>query len=205
MGTFLSMSGVVGADEDSVIAALEDFTGRRRGSIVEAPDLTVDDEGCLVVTTDAGGVTLLYPRNFMQWDECSAALSRTLGKPVFSFHIHDGDFWMYQLYESGSIVDQFNPVPDYWGEMDDDDPNAWCGNAEEVARCVPGVKPEQITNYLIRWRIEMLGASTVQKAYPTDKYGYGCDWQLVDFLQKLGFDFPLGDDGSPMGTTYRFP
>ena len=202
MGTFLSLSGVVGAEKESVIAALEDFADRPRGSIVESPDLTPDDDGCLIASTGPGGVAVMYPGDFMKWDDCSATLSRTLGKPVFSFHIHDGDLWMYQLFENGTAVDQFNPLPDYWQEIDDEERKAWRGNAEEVARCVPGLNPEQIAAYLVPWDEELLG-SAASKAYPTDEFGYGCDWQLVDFMHKLGFEFP--DVGTSGGTTYRFP
>jgi hypothetical protein len=31
-------------------------------------------------------------------------LSRCLGKPVFSLHIHGSDLWMYSLYDNGDIV-----------------------------------------------------------------------------------------------------
>jgi len=53
----------------------------------------------------------------LEWDESSAFLSRELQAPVFSFHIHDGDLWMYILHVNGLAVDQFNPVPDYWDDQ----------------------------------------------------------------------------------------
>jgi hypothetical protein len=63
-----------------------------------------------------GNVSVFYPNGFVEWDESSAYISKELKTTVFSFHIHDGDFWMYILYNNGQIIDQFNPIPDYWDE-----------------------------------------------------------------------------------------
>lgn len=150
------------------------------------------------------GVAVLYPGNFFDWDSTSQFLSQRLKKPVFSFHIHDGDLWMYSLYEKGAVVDQFNPVPDYWQELDENERLSWQGNASEVAKRVPGLLPEQISKYLIQWGDDVLESDERKKAYPTDQFHNGDDWQLVDFLKKLGFDYPVDDRGAPHGVTYRF-
>src|SRR5262249_1240635 len=99
MGLFLSMSGVVGGDEDSVIDALRTYAEENDGSL-EPAELTTEGEGCLVVSEGTGGVSVLYPGDFFDWDSAAQYLSRRLRKPVFSFHIHDGDLWMYSLYEN---------------------------------------------------------------------------------------------------------
>lgn len=203
MGLFISMSGVVGGNEDSVVHALRAFAEDNYGSLEEA-ELTTDDDGCLVVSEGVGGVTVLYPGDFFDWDSASLDLSKRLCKPVFSFHIHDGDLWMFLLFENGKVVDQFNPVPDYWGELDDTERRSWKGNATEVTRRVPGLLPAQISNYLEQWDQEAFEAAERKKAYPTDKFYYGDDWQLIDFMGKLGLDYPIDDRGEPHGVTYRF-
>jgi hypothetical protein len=203
MGLFLSMSGVVAGGEDSVIDALRTYAEDNEGSLHEE-ELTTEDDDCLLVSEGSGGVTVLYPGNFFDWDGASQFLSNRLGKPVFSFHIHDGDLWMYSLFENGKVVDQFNPVPDYWQELEDEGRCSWQGNATEVARRVPGLAPAQIARYLVQWGDEVLGASDRKKAYPRDQFYYGDDWQLVDFMAKLGLDYPVDDRGSPHGITYRF-
>ena len=200
MGLFLAMSAIVGVDEETALQALQGYA-RTRGGSLTAAELSLEDDGCLVVSAGVGGTTLLYPGNFLEWDDASADLSKRLQKPVFSFHIHDGDLWMYSLYEQGAVVDQFNPVPDYWGELDDDEMQSWQGNAVEVARRVPGLTPERIANYFVRWDLEN---GYGQKAYPGDQFGSGEDWQLVDFMQKLGFDYPVDDRGEAHGETYEF-
>ena len=203
MGLFLSMSGVVGGNEDSVIDALRTYAEDNDGSLEQA-ELTTQDDGCLVVSEGVGGVTVLYPGDFFGWDSAAQYLSKRLGKPAFSFHIHDGDLWMYLLYENGEVVDQFNPVPDYWQELEDEERQSWRGNAAEVARRVPGLPPEQIAKYLVQWGDEVFEAAERKKAYATDRFYYGDDWQLVDFMGKLGLDYPLDDRGAPHGVTYRF-
>ena len=203
MGQFLSMSGVVGGREDSVVDALRAYAKDNGGSL-EAETLTTEDDDCLVVSEGAGGATVLYPGEFFDWDSAAQYLSKRLRKPVFSFHIHDGDLWMYSLYENGEVVDQFNPVPDYWQELEDEERRSWQGSAVEVARRVQGLVPEQIANYLVQWGDEVFEATERKKAYPTDTYCYGDDWQLVDFMGKLGLDYPVDDRGDPHGVTYRF-
>ncbi len=202
MGLFLAMSGVISADEDAVVVALRAYAETNNG-LLEAEELTTEDNGCLVISEGVGGVTVLYPGDFFDWDGASEFLSERLGRPVFSLHIHDGDLWMYQLYDHGGIVDKFNPIPDYWGELDDYDRHTWLGDATAVAGLIPGLLPEQIAEYLVQWN-DLLDSKERQKAYPSDQFYYEDDWQLVDFMGKLGLDFPIDDRGAPHGVTYRF-
>jgi hypothetical protein len=203
MGLFLSMSGVIGGSKGSVVDALRAYAEATDGSLDEA-ELTTEDDGCLVVSESVSGINVLYPGDFFDWDGASEHLSRRLGKPVFSFHIHDDDLWMYSLYEHGGIVDQFNPVPDYWGELETDERRSWQGSAAEVARRVPGLAPEQITRYLVEWGDEVFESDERKKAYATDEFYYGDDWQLVDFMRKLGLEWPVDSRGTSRGRTYQF-
>jgi hypothetical protein len=142
-------------------------------------------------------VTVLYPPDFFDWDSAAKYLSKQVGHPVFSFHIHDGDLWMFSLFENGEVVDQFNPVPDYWQELEDEERRSWQGNATVVAHRVPGLAPEHISKYLVQWDDEVFDSAARKKAYPTDQFFYGDDWQLVDFVGKLGLDYPVDDRGVP--------
>ena len=62
MGLFLSMSGVVGGSEDSVVDALRNYAEENEGSL-EEEELTTEDNGCAVPleATQAAGVFLPYP------------------------------------------------------------------------------------------------------------------------------------------------
>jgi hypothetical protein len=203
MGLFLSMSGVVGVSQEPVVDAVRTYAEENDGTLEEA-ELTIDDDGCLVISEGTGGVTVLYPGDFFDWDAAAQYLSKRLRQPVFSFHIHDGDLWMYLLYQNGEVVDQFNPVPDYWQELAENERQSWKGNAIAVARQVPGLAPEQIARYLVQWGDDVFETVERKKAYPTDQFHYGDDWQLVDFMSKLGLDYPVDDRGAPHGVTHRF-
>jgi hypothetical protein len=203
MGLFLSMSGVVGGDKQSVVKALRAYAESKQGSIVEEAHPGADDD-CLVLAVGTGGVTVVYPGNFLEWDDASQELSRQTGNPVFSFHIHDGDLWMYLLFKDGEVVDCFNPIPDYWQEVDDRERHAWRGDSAVLAEHVPGLQPEQIVNYLMNWNDDLLMSDVRRKAYPNDEFFYGDDWQLVDFMSRVGLVYPSDDDGGTHGDTYQF-
>jgi hypothetical protein len=198
MGLFLALSGVVGGTSAEVVAALTDLSRKHSGHLRSAP-ATENEATRLVLAPGPAGVAVLYPSQFMDWDAASAFLSVTLGKPVFSFHIHDGDLWMFQLYVSGVLVTAFNPIPDYWGE--DGDEESMRGDAAMVAKHVPGVTVAGIERYLVRWDLD---AGSPGKAYPDDEFSIGEDWQLCDFLRKLGFVYPVDNRGEPLGECFSF-
>lgn len=162
-----------------------------------------EDELLIVAESELGNVTVLYPSSFLNWDAASRHLSSALGKPVFSLHVHDGDLWMYVLFADGREVDRFNPVPDYWEELSDEDLAAWAGDAANVCRHWPNVSKSQIANYLVRWT-EAGHENYGDKAYPEDEAGIGEDWQIVDFMAKVGLVYPVDEQGGLVGTKYRF-
>jgi hypothetical protein len=202
MGLFLAMSGVIAGTREAVVQALGAYARDHAGTMEEAaPTAAADD--CLSVGEAAGGVTIIYPDGFLQWDGASQALSERLDKPVFSFHIHDGDLWMYLLYEKGAVIDQFNPVPDYWEQLDDAERRTWLGNAARVASSVPGLAADEIASYLVPWDDLLTLWRNPRKAYATDRFHYGEDWQVLDFMDKLRLGFPDSDRDGPRAT-YRF-
>jgi hypothetical protein len=203
MGMFLSMSGVIGANKADVEAALRRYA-EVHGGFLREESLAVDQEGRLAISQSASGVNILYPFDFYAWDQCSQFLSEELRTPVFMFHIHDGDLWMYLLFDNGEQVDQFNAIPDYWGDPDDEELQTWRGDAVEVAKRVPGLSSEQIAKYLVHWGDEVFESDERTKAYPDDEYFYGQDSQLFDFMKRLGLDASDVGRGPPFADTYRF-
>jgi hypothetical protein len=206
MGTFLMMSGIAGAQGAEVEAALQKFAAERSGLLAPlAPDAAVDESELLIIAeSNQHYITVMYPESFTGWDDASQWLSEALQKPVMSLHVHDGDLWMYVLYASGQVVDQFNPLPDYWDEdLSEEELQSWAGNAAVVCKHWPNVREEEIARYLLRWDLdshEDYGA----KAYPDDEYGMGEDWQILDFMRRIGLVYPIDGNGGPIGTRYRF-
>ena len=201
MGMFLSMSGVMGATASEVESALTQYALKRGGTL--EPDPSSDSDNSLILSEEVNGVCVVYPGTFFEWDDASAFISLQLGKPVFSFHIHDGDLWMYLLYQHGKVIDKFNPLPEYWEELEKSEVSTWKGNAALVASLIPTLDPAKIAKYLVPWGDEILSSDVRKKAYPEDEFFYGDDWQLVDFLKRLGLDYPLDDHGAATGSCYR--
>jgi hypothetical protein len=133
MGEFESMSGVRRAARRDVLQVLKEFAVVHGGQMAPVPDGQPFDH-LILAGEDSGPITVMYPGDFFGWDEASQHLSKSLGVPVISLHIHDGDLWMYVLYRAGEEIDQFNPIPDYWSEdLTPDERFAWAGDAGIVA------------------------------------------------------------------------
>jgi hypothetical protein len=201
MGLFLAMSGVIGAGPDAVESSLRSFAVARKGSFCQEAR-TMDDPDTLVLLKENSTCSILYPEGFFDWDEASQYLSAQLGVPVFSLHIHDGDLWMFILFDKGVPVTQFNPQPEYWdGSISKADRAAWAGDAAQIAACLPGTQPETLAPYLRHWDFN---EEDPGKAFPDDQYHYYDCWQMCDFLRRVGLRYPLDESGEPLGGTYEF-
>lgn len=195
------MSGIVGAKKEAVESALRSFVEARKGQFRRI-DKSTDDPDTLVLCESGGNCSVLYSWEFCDWDEASAYLSSQLGVPVFSFHIHDEDLWMFDLFDKGESVARFNPVPDYWDDdMTEEEREAWAGDAETIATHVPGLSAEAIRPYLKFWEFE---DGDPGKAFPDDEFDFEDCWQLCDFMRRAGFVYPLDETGVVSGATYEF-
>ena len=201
MGNFIALSGVIGKTESEVLTSLKNYASSVEGGIIRDDTLDAESDNCCIIEEANSNTTIFYPYGYLEWDASSEFISKELNAAVFSFHIHDGDLWMYILYHNGQVVDQFNPIPDYWGEdLGEDEIESWKGNASAIAKYVPYINIKDIENYLVRWDLE---EEEDTKAYPTDESGKE-EWQLVDFMTKLKLPYPIDDDGKPKGHTYRY-
>jgi hypothetical protein len=199
MGTFLALSGIIGKSKNEVLTSLTNYTKSVSGGI-EISELTTDDDNCCVIEETNGNISILYPNGYLEWDDSSQFISKELNAPVFSFHIHDGDLWMYILYFNGEIIDQFNPIPDYWeDDISEEEIENWKGNASILSNYIPSLKARDVEKYLVRWDLE---SEEQEKAYFNDKF-IREDWQLVDFMKRVGISYPLDDDGNPNGETFK--
>jgi hypothetical protein len=199
MGLFIALAGVIGKTSTEVAAGLSAFAKSVNGEFKPGGTKT-DDESQCIIQQGSNGTTIAFPEYFLEWDECAAFLSRELNAPAFSFHIHDGDLWMYVLFVNGVIADQFNPVPRYWDDnISEEEAESWKGDATIVTTHVPGLKPQDIDRYLVEWDLE---SEETIKAYPDDA-SVQEDWQLLDFLNKIKLPYPISDKGEPTGDIYE--
>ncbi|SRR6266550_2703142 len=201
MGLFLAMSGIVGAKHEAVESALRAFATTRKGSLRKGVRRS-EDPNTLVLLGDDSRCSVLYPWGFLEWDEASRYLSSQLRVPVFSFHIHDEDLWMFVLFEHGERVTQFNPLPEYWDDgISDEERESWSGDAASIASRIPGVAPDSIRPYLRHWDLDQEDPG---KAFPDDQFHFHDCWQLCDFMKRIGLRYPLDDAGQILGETYEF-
>lgn len=199
MGLFLSASGVLSPDGNAVRNAIASYVATIGGTF-EPRAGTTTDRNIGVMQSSKMTTTVLYPDGFADWDDLSKFLSLELKTPVFSFHIHDGDLWMLVAFIDGKEAAWFNPIPDYWEEVNDEERSRWAGNAQLVASLVPNLAAGSIERYFVPWTEDVLAAE--QKSYNDDEFPIGVDWQLTDFMRRLGFVYPLDDSGNPTGETF---
>ena len=200
MGNFLALTSVIGKTRNEVVTSLTNYANSVGGGLQQENNIDSDTDNCCIIDEQNGNVSIFYPNGYVEWDDSSAFVSKELNTTVFSFHIHDGDFWMYVMYDNGQVVDQFNPVPDYWDDsISNEEIASWKGNADIIAQYIKGIKKSDIDKYLVRWDLENEEA---EKAYSTDEFGQE-DWQLTDFMNKLNLPYPLDDNGNPKGLTFK--
>lgn len=193
MGTFLAISSVIGKTQSEVVNSLTNYAKSVNGGLQQENNINSDTPNSCIIEELNGNTSIVYPDGYLEWDNSSGAISKDLNAPVFSFHIHDSDLWMYVLYNNGQVVDQFNPIPDYWGEnLSDEEINSWKGNVQIIADLIPTIKTADIDRYLVRWNLD---EEEPPKAYPTDEFTRE-DWQLVDFMTKLKLPYPIDDNGN---------
>jgi hypothetical protein len=190
MGLFLTMAGVARADTAEIRSTLAAFASER-GKRFEPTGASADRDNAVVVHRGPGGHTLLFAwLGFQESAEIADYLSAKLAVPVFLFHIHDGDLWMYMLFDKGEVIDRFCPIPNYWqDDIPDDEFRKWRGDAATIATHWPDIQPGKIANYLVRWNLD---DRSPPKAYPDDEYAPGWDYQLLDFMRRLGLEYPIG-------------
>lgn len=198
MGLFLSASGVLSPDGKAVRDAIAEYVTTIGGTF--EPRKHTSNGNVAVIQSTEATTTVLYPDGFTEWDDLSKFLSLELKKPVFSFHIHDGDLWMFVAFVEGKEVAWFNPIPDYWEEVGDEERQRWSGDAESLALLIEDLEAGAVERYMIPWTEDLIGAD--QKSYSDDKFPIGVDWQLTDFMQRLGFVYPFDDSGFPTGDTF---
>jgi hypothetical protein len=200
MGLFLSMGGIIGTGQSTVEELLRQYALRNGGQFEPIP-VPTDYSEAMIVDESNGNTTIVYPADFLKWEDVSAYLSRSLTSPVFFFHIHDGDLWMYELFVHGDVLDRFNPIPAYWSDkMSEIEIQSWAGNASVITHWCPDVREESIRRYLVQWD---LADQNPRKAYEDDEFGC-IDWQIIDFMRKLRLPYPIDGQGKCLGKAFRF-
>jgi hypothetical protein len=112
----------------------------------------------------------------------AAELSRLLSAPSIVFSEYDQTAWGYTLFVDGVEADGFWSVP----ELVELDPDTVRGNPSLVSRIL-SVPESRIAPYLQQFSAEPPEDS---KVFPDDQFSLGDHWVRVDFMRRLGLQYP---------------
>ena len=193
MGNMIDMAIVRDCSKATVKRYLNEWISGR--------DSYIDPGDCVMNQQKDGVVILLNHGSCLEghdgfFDDISAKNCGT----VLAVFVYDSDYWGYTLYDSGKEIDAFCTRPDWliYGEVTEEKLRRYKGNSRVLARYF-NVSEASIKNYLIPWEDD----SYDKKAYPDDKHGQE-DWQILDFMAKLGYEYPE-DDGQDENTDDGVP
>jgi hypothetical protein len=202
MGLALRYNLFYGVDAEAVYGGIVSFWVRLGFRLLPTPlrplpELPFD---AYVLYRPRGGWTLLAWDSGWEWARRRQAqlhVSRTLGCSGLLVFVYDGEYWGYELFNSGREVDHFVQDPDGGGWF----PGRDCvGSPQRLVAQFParGLRPTDVSPYLVRnpdpsdlareW-------NTVARA--GDEFTRGDECAVVDFLRTLGVGIELrrhGDD-----------
>ncbi|MHB0937934.1 MAG: hypothetical protein ACYC6A_16220 [Armatimonadota bacterium] len=145
---------------------------------------TISGEGKGGIVARAGGSWFftLLTSNSLAGDGICMQVSRETNRPVIAIMDYDQDCWGYALFEDGEIRSLFWNIPAYV----DLDPAECKGDAKLLAETFHA-DPAQLQPYLRHIDPEK---EYNQKAFPEDEFPLGNTWVCVDFLRRLGIQYP---------------
>lgn len=198
MGTFISMSGIIGKSQDEVLQSLNSYF-RSKYKTLEETSLVKEIYDLFILNEDKNNTVIIYPVTFYQFEEIAVYLSEKFQVPIFNFYIYDGDLWIYEMYCSGKIIDKFNPMSYRW--EDENKIQSYKGKPEIVCSYLEGIELNDINEYYKIWTEDLINNNV--KAYPDDEFSYGMTWQVVDFMQKLNLKYPITDEEETIGRAFK--
>lgn len=180
MGMFLNVLIVQNTKEEDVKKSLE-----KAGGVY--PDWNLVPEECKYKECNSG-VKVLLSDMCAGYEDIPKEISKELMCPAMLCYIYDGDYWGYDFYDSGREIDSFNPMPEYFEEVSEEEKQRLSGNSEIIARYFH-IDEARIKNYLIPWDDDILDADESTKAYEEDEFCIGEDWQIADFMNAIGYSY----------------
>jgi len=135
------------------------------------------DNGWVVVALDSG----------WEWNERRQAqlyVSQHLVCAGLLVFVYDGDYWGYEFFNHGVVLDQFT-------QESSDTPIGFPnkptqGNAAIVAAQLPFLREADIAPYLVQMQDWSIPAGANTKARPDDEYTRFDECAVLDFLRMLG-------------------
>ena len=101
-------------------------------------------------------------------------------------YIYDGDYWGYYFYDKGMVLDCFNTMPDYFVKISEEERQRLAGNSKIIAAYFD-VEEAEIKNDIQIWTDDILDSEDEIYAYSEDEFCMGENWQMADFMRKIGY------------------
>jgi hypothetical protein len=123
MGSFYGSVQIKGADRNAIKSVVEKLASKQELRFLIGPDL--------------GGWVGVYPADHGQDTRTGHAIARKLPGEVFHLLVHDDDFFVYEYYRDGKLVDRFNSRPDYFAPVSASEARKLRGRPETFAHLAP--------------------------------------------------------------------
>lgn len=134
------------------------------------------------------GTCVLMNERCCRYADLAEELSRTVNGPALLLYIYDGDFWGYFFYDKGRRMDAFLPIPDYFSPVSEEEAAACAGSSRLIADYFH-VQEAAVRRYLVRWTGQNRMGHDSERAYPDDEFGRCTEWQMADFMNRLGYPY----------------
>ena len=103
MGGFYGSVQIRGADRNTIKSVVEKLASKQELRFLIGPEL--------------GGWVGVYPADHGQDTRTGRAIARKLSGELFHLLVHDDDFFVYEYYRDGKLVDRYNSRPDYFAPV----------------------------------------------------------------------------------------
>ncbi len=191
MGLFLTMLACKFDSRDKISDSIMKLM-KKRGFLLDSKEKVKEifgKQNQFEISNSKNGWIQIFCPEIMD-DEFASSLSKELDSPVFQFHIHDGTFWMYKLFISGELKDQYNPIPDYWEIfISEKEKKKWKGNPSLISS-IFNIAKYKIEPYFVEWKDIN---EKNKKAFPNDEFPIVNEWSMIDFQKKLRIIYPEFD------------
>ncbi len=137
--------------------------------------------------------------------EAQLSVSRQLSCSGFLIRVYDGNFWEYELFKNGELLDHFvQEVETSEGRP----PGTDAGDVEAIVSVFPWLKANDVAPYLIQenWDDPEERLRLDVRARPGDEFTRFDECSVLDFLRLLGVEVSLVDHyvtlGSPVAKQF---
>lgn len=194
MGHMFAASAFRGVPPTTLATAIAAYLKKHDVSCAEFRAEPVNEKRDALLYAPENGWTVITWPNYLSIHDVQlcAAVSRETGAVAMTVNVYDGDFWSYEVFEAGTLVDKFAPRADYFA--DDENPEEelrtrWRGDPEAVASSL-GIPVDVVRPYY-----RYVGPDDDSgKAFDDDESTLDNFWVFTDFWRRIGIAYRAHPD-----------